>query len=69
MLLELAIFQKKKCKNHHDLNLKKLSIKQTSPFLQQNEKRKLSKSAQRKKLNQLLYVCHEKKIPKGYFKF
>ena len=52
MLLELAIFpkkKKKKSKNHHDLNLKKLSIKQTSPFLQQNEKRKLSKSAQRKK--------------------
>ena len=68
MLLELAIFQKK-CKTHHDLNLKKLSIKQTSPFLQQNEKKKLSKSAQRKKLNQLLYVCHEKKYQKDISNF
>jgi len=67
LLLELAIFPNKKCKNHHDLNLKKLSIKQTSPFLQQNEKRKLSKSAQRKNLNQLLYVCHEKKNTKRIF--
>jgi len=69
MLLELAIFPKTKCKNHHDLNLKKLSIKQTSPFLQQNEKKNFKNLSKEKKLNQLLYVCHEKKIPKGYFKF
>jgi len=51
MLLELAIFQKKKkkCKNHHDLNLKKLSIKQTFPFLQQNEKKETFKICAKKK--------------------
>jgi len=70
LLLELAIFPNKKCKNHHDLNLKKLSIKQTFPFLQQNEKKETFKiCAKKKKINQLLYVCHEKKITKGYFKF
>jgi len=39
---------------------KKLSIKQTSPFLQQNEKKNFQNLRKEKELNQLLYVCHEK---------
>jgi len=59
MLLELAIFQKKKkkCKNHHDLNLKKLSIKQTFPFLQQNEKKETFKICAKKKKNKSIALC------------
>ena len=48
---------------------KKLSIKQTSPFLQQNEKKNFQNLRKGKKLNQLLYVCHKKKYQKDISNF